>query len=57
MVSSTDAAVPSTRTDLVLIPLAGSTFGFVSGVLTSSQLASKQFLAENAHRLSTTVQG
>ncbi|SGZ30699.1 BQ5605_C049g12435 [Microbotryum silenes-dioicae] len=55
--TTTAPAVPATRTDLVLIPLAGSTFGFVSGVLTSSQLASKQFLAENAHRLPTTVQG
>ncbi|ORY85389.1 hypothetical protein BCR35DRAFT_277936 [Leucosporidium creatinivorum] len=45
------------RSDLVLIPIAASAFGFVSGLLTSSRLAARQFLAENAHRLPTTVQG
>ncbi|KAK4054808.1 hypothetical protein OIV83_000732 [Microbotryomycetes sp. JL201] len=45
------------RQDLVVIPLAASVFGFVSGLLTSSRLAARQFLAENAHRLPTTVQG
>lgn len=45
------------RQDLVLIPLSSIIFGFVSGLLTSSRLASRQFLAENAHRLPTTVQG
>ncbi|KAK4058127.1 hypothetical protein OIO90_000866 [Microbotryomycetes sp. JL221] len=45
------------RQDLILIPFAASVFGFVSGLLTSSRLAARQFLAENAHRLPTTVQG
>jgi hypothetical protein len=45
------------RQDLLLIPTASFTFGFVSGLMTSSRFAGKQFLAENAHRLPTTVQG
>lgn len=45
------------RPDLVLVPLAASVFGFTSGLLNSSKLAARQFLAENAHRLPTTVQG
>ncbi|KAM0793133.1 hypothetical protein ACM66B_000609 [Microbotryomycetes sp. NB124-2] len=43
--------------DLILIPSAAAVFGFVSGLMTSSRLAARQFLAENAHRLPTTVQG
>lgn len=42
---------------LVLGPAAAFSFGFTSGVVSASKLASKQFLAENAHRLPTTVQG
>ena len=42
---------------LLLVPVCASTFGFVSGLLTSSQKASLQFLAENAHRQPSTLQG
>ncbi|TKA55442.1 hypothetical protein B0A53_02368 [Rhodotorula sp. CCFEE 5036] len=42
---------------LFLGPAAAFSFGFTSGLVSSSKLASKQFLAENAHRLPTTVQG
>ncbi|GAA6052310.1 hypothetical protein JCM3770_007244 [Rhodotorula araucariae] len=42
---------------LVLGPTSAFIFGFTSGVVSSSKLAAKQFLAENAHRLPTTVQG
>ncbi|BGP36971.1 hypothetical protein JCM10449v2_000875 [Rhodotorula kratochvilovae] len=42
---------------LVLGPTSAFIFGFTSGLVSSSKLASKQFLAENAHRLPTTVQG
>ncbi|BGP21822.1 hypothetical protein Rt10032_c01g0520 [Rhodotorula toruloides] len=42
---------------LVLGPVSALIFGFTSGLVSSSKLASKQFLAENAHRLPTTVQG
>ncbi|KAM0753039.1 hypothetical protein T439DRAFT_378779 [Meredithblackwellia eburnea MCA 4105] len=45
------------RQDLILIPTSAWILGFVSGLLTSSKLAARQFLAENAHRLPTTVQG
>ncbi|GAA5984184.1 hypothetical protein JCM5350_005444 [Sporobolomyces pararoseus] len=48
---------PWIRQDTVLIPTAAFAFGFTSGLVSSSKLASKQFLAENAHRLPTTVQG
>ncbi|GAA5846789.1 hypothetical protein JCM5353_004675 [Sporobolomyces roseus] len=48
---------PWIRQDTVLIPSAAFAFGFTSGIVSSSKLASKQFLAENAHRLPTTVQG
>ncbi|GAA5831339.1 hypothetical protein JCM3766R1_003018 [Sporobolomyces carnicolor] len=48
---------PWARQDTVLIPTAAFVFGFTSGLVSSSKLASKQFLAENAHRLPTTVQG
>ena len=47
------ASNPST----LLIPLCASSIGFVSGLLTASQRASLQFLAENAHRQPTTLQG
>ncbi|GAA5862811.1 hypothetical protein JCM8547_006555 [Rhodosporidiobolus lusitaniae] len=40
-----------------LVVAAAFSFGFTSGLVSSSKLASKQFLAENAHRLPTTVQG
>ncbi|BGP53106.1 hypothetical protein JCM8202_004190 [Rhodotorula sphaerocarpa] len=42
---------------LVLGPAAAFSFGFTSGAVSASKLAAKQFLAENAHRLPTTVQG
>ncbi|GAA97065.1 uncharacterized protein L969DRAFT_238168 [Mixia osmundae IAM 14324] len=42
---------------LILTPICAGTFGFVSGLLTSAEKASLQFLAENAHRQPTTVQG
>ncbi|GAA6000500.1 uncharacterized protein JCM10292_001544 [Rhodotorula paludigena] len=42
---------------LVLGPTTAAVFGFTSGLVSASKLASKQFLAENAHRLPTTVQG
>ncbi|GAA5942363.1 uncharacterized protein JCM15063_002982 [Sporobolomyces koalae] len=48
---------PWVRQDTVLIPTAAFAFGFTSGLVSASKLASKQFLAENAHRLPTTVQG
>jgi hypothetical protein len=49
--------VAGLRQDLVLIPSSAFVLGFVSGLLTSSRLSGRQFLAENAHRLPTTVQG
>lgn len=49
-----EGAAPSL---LVLGPVSALIFGFTSGLVSSSKLASKQFLAENAHRLPTTVQG
>ncbi|BGP29028.1 hypothetical protein JCM10296v2_000764 [Rhodotorula toruloides] len=49
-----EGAAPSL---LVLGPVSALLFGFTSGLVSSSKLASKQFLAENAHRLPTTVQG
>ncbi|GAA5871766.1 hypothetical protein JCM3774_000294, partial [Rhodotorula dairenensis] len=52
-----DRTVSSAPPLLVLGPAAAFSFGFTSGVVSSSKLASKQFLAENAHRLPTTVQG
>lgn len=45
------------RQELLIIPTSSFVFGFVSGLLTSSRLSARQFLAENAHRLPTTVQG
>jgi len=42
---------------VVLAPTSAFLFGFTSGLVSSSKLAAKQFLAENAHRLPTTVQG
>lgn len=42
---------------IILIPVSAFLFGFVSGLVTSSRLSGRQFLAENAHRLPTTVQG
>lgn len=42
---------------MLLIPPFAAAFGFVSGLLTASQKASMQFLAENAHRQPTTLQG
>lgn len=42
---------------LFLIPGCAATFGFVSGLLTSAERKSLQFLAENAHRQPTTLQG
>ncbi|GAA5872611.1 hypothetical protein JCM16303_004582 [Sporobolomyces ruberrimus] len=48
---------PWVRQDTVLIPSAAFAFGFTSGMVSSSKLSAKQFLAENAHRLPTTVQG
>lgn len=45
------------RRDLTLIPLSSFVVGFTSGLLSSSRLSARQFLAENAHRLPTTVQG
>lgn len=42
---------------LLLVPVCASSFGFVSGLLTASQRASLQFLAENAHRQPSTLQG
>ncbi|GAA5831783.1 hypothetical protein JCM11251_003880 [Rhodosporidiobolus azoricus] len=48
---------PQPLSDKVVIPVAAFVFGFTSGLVSSSKLASKQFLAENAHRLPTTVQG
>jgi hypothetical protein len=50
-------AVAGLRQDIVLIPVVSFVFGFSSGLLTASRLAARQFLAENAHRLPTTVQG
>lgn len=40
-----------------LVVSAAFAFGFTSGLVSRSKLAAKQFLAENAHRLPTTVQG
>ncbi|GAA5959065.1 hypothetical protein JCM21900_000010 [Sporobolomyces salmonicolor] len=51
------APEPWIRQDTLVVPVSGFAFGFTSGMVTSSKLASKQFLAENAHRLPTTVQG
>lgn len=48
---------PGLRQDLVLIPVSAWVLGFTSGLVTSSRLSGRQFLAENAHRLPTTVQG
>ncbi|GAA5895969.1 hypothetical protein JCM5296_003157 [Sporobolomyces johnsonii] len=48
---------PWIRQDTLIVPVSGFVFGFTSGLVSSSKLASKQFLAENAHRLPTTVQG
>ncbi|KAK4706004.1 hypothetical protein P7C70_g207, partial [Phenoliferia sp. Uapishka_3] len=45
------------RQDIILIPVSAWVLGFCSGLLTSSRLSARQFLAENAHRLPTTVQG
>lgn len=42
---------------LLIVPLCACTFGFVSGLLSASQRSSLQFLAENAHRQPTTLQG
>ena len=42
---------------LLIVPACAITFGFVSGLLTASQRSSLQFLAENAHRQPTTLQG
>merc|ERR1712225_102860 len=42
---------------LLLIPLSASSFGFVSGLLSTSQKVALQFLAENAHRQPSTLQG
>ncbi|GAA5977377.1 hypothetical protein JCM11641_000079 [Rhodosporidiobolus odoratus] len=50
-------AVQHPFSDAVVIPTAAVVFGFTSGLVSSSKLASKQFLAENAHRLPKTVQG
>lgn len=55
--SNPDQIVIGVRQDLILIPLSSFIIGFVSGLLTQSRLAGRQFLAENAHRLPTTVQG
>ena len=43
--------------DLILVPTSAFVVGFVSGLVTNSRLSGRQFLAENAHRLPTTVQG
>ncbi|GAA6007109.1 hypothetical protein JCM11491_001513 [Sporobolomyces phaffii] len=48
---------PWVRQDTVVVPSAAFAFGFTSGLVSASKLAAKQFLAENAHRLPTTVQG
>lgn len=50
-------SVGGLRQDLVLIPASAWILGFVSGLMTSSRLSGRQYLAENAHRLPTTVQG
>lgn len=42
---------------LLLIPTCAATFGFVSGLLSGAKKSSLQFLAENAHRQPTTLQG
>lgn len=42
---------------LVLAPTCAFLFGFCSGAITRSKLASRQFLAENAHRLPSTMPG
>lgn len=42
---------------LLLIPTSAATFGFVSGLLSGAKKSSLQFLAENAHRQPTTLQG
>ncbi|KAL8286315.1 hypothetical protein RQP46_004803 [Phenoliferia psychrophenolica] len=52
-----DDAVAGLRQDIVLIPVSAWVLGFCSGLLTASRLSARQFLAENAHRLPTTVQG
>ncbi|GAA5902091.1 hypothetical protein JCM6882_006699 [Rhodosporidiobolus microsporus] len=54
---SSAADQPAPLNDKVVIPVSAFVFGFTSGLVSSSKLASKQFLAENAHRLPTTVQG
>lgn len=47
----------SSSEELILIPTSAFLVGFVSGLVTNSRLSGRQFLAENAHRLPTTVQG
>ncbi|KAK9899705.1 hypothetical protein P389DRAFT_192017 [Cystobasidium minutum MCA 4210] len=42
---------------LLLIPACAATFGFASGLLSGAKKSSLQFLAENAHRQPTTLQG
>lgn len=42
---------------LLLIPTCAASFGFVSGLLSGAKKSSLQFLAENAHRQPTTLQG
>ena len=42
---------------LLLIPVCAASFGFVSGLLSGGKKSSLQFLAENAHRQPTTLQG
>jgi hypothetical protein len=42
---------------LFIIPACAVTFGFASGVLSGAKKSSLQFLAENAHRQPTTLQG
>lgn len=42
---------------LLLIPVCAASFGFASGLLSGGKKSSLQFLAENAHRQPTTLQG
>ncbi|GAA6005674.1 hypothetical protein JCM10207_005291 [Rhodosporidiobolus poonsookiae] len=54
---ATPSPPPPPLADSLVVPVSAFVFGFTSGLVSSSKLASKQFLAENAHRLPTTVQG
>lgn len=55
--SDSETSAVAVSQDLVLVPTSAFLLGFVSGLVSASKLSGRQFLAENAHRLPTTVQG